>query len=55
MKIPQEIRDSVSIAADDEGVIGVIGYCVDERVKVSSDTQNIYCLLRLPSEDLMNE
>lgn len=55
MKIPQEMRACVRVVSDDEGIIGVIGYCVDERVKLSSDTQNIYCLLRLPSEDLFNE
>lgn len=55
LKISQEIRDSVGVVTDDEGVIGVIGYCVDDRVKVCPDTQNIYCLLRHPSEDLINE
>lgn len=51
LKIPQEMRGSVGIVTDDSGIIGVIGYCVDERVKIDSDTQNIYCLSRLPSED----
>lgn len=51
LKIPQELRSSVGIAVDDLGVIGVIGYCAGERVKIDSNTQNIYCLLRLPSED----
>ncbi|MDE6470605.1 MAG: tRNA lysidine(34) synthetase TilS [Eubacterium sp.] len=41
LKIPQEIRSSIGVIADDKGVIGVIGYCIDDRVKVSSDTQNI--------------
>lgn len=51
MKIPPEIRNSVPVAADDAGVIGVIGFCTDERVRVDSGTENIFCLLRLPSED----
>ncbi|MCH5320847.1 MAG: tRNA lysidine(34) synthetase TilS [Eubacterium sp.] len=51
LKIPQEMRSSVGVAVDDLGVIGVIGYCASERVKIDSKTQNIYCLLRLPSED----
>lgn len=51
LKIPQEMRGSVPIVTDDSGIIGVVGYCVDERVKIDSDTQNIYCLFRLPSED----
>lgn len=51
MKIPPELRESVSVVADEKGVIGVIGYCVDERVKTRKDTKNIYCLSKLPSED----
>ena len=50
LKIPQEKRNSVGIVTDDEGVIGVIGYCVDERVKVDPGTKNILSV-RLPSED----
>ncbi|MDE6766706.1 MAG: tRNA lysidine(34) synthetase TilS, partial [Eubacterium sp.] len=41
LKIPQEMRSSIGVIADDKGVIGVIGYCVDDRVMVNSDTQNI--------------
>lgn len=51
LKIPPEVRESVPIVADDMGVIGVVGYCVDQRVLVDSKTKNIYCLLKLPSED----
>lgn len=51
MKIPPELRESVSVVADEQGVIGVIGYCVDERVKTCRDTKNIFCLSKLPSED----
>ncbi|MCC8073339.1 MAG: tRNA lysidine(34) synthetase TilS, partial [Clostridiales bacterium] len=49
-KIPQETRNSIGIVADDEGVIGVVGYCVDERVKVDSSTKRIFTI-RIPSED----
>lgn len=51
MRIPPELRESVSVVADEQGVIGVIGYCVDERVKTCRDTKNIFCLSKLPSED----
>jgi tRNA(Ile)-lysidine synthase len=51
LKIPPELRNSVAVVADDVGVIGVVGYCVDERVKVDCNTKNTFCLLRLPSED----
>lgn len=50
LKIPEESRCGVGVVADDNGVIGIIGYCVDERVAVTSDTQNILSL-RLLSED----
>ncbi len=50
LKIPQELRSSVAVVADECSVIGVVGYCVDERVKVDANTKNILSL-RLPSED----
>lgn len=50
LKIPEESRCGVGVVADDYGVIGIIGYCVDERVAVTSDTQNILSL-KLLSED----
>jgi len=50
LKIPQELRSSVAVVADECSVIGVVGYCVDERVKVDVNTKNILSL-RLPSED----
>lgn len=50
LKIPQETRDNIPIVADDKGVIGIVGYCVDERVKIDVNTKKILSL-RLPSED----
>ncbi len=50
LKILPEHRDSLAVAADDLGVIGIIGYCVDERVAVSEETENILSI-RLLSED----
>lgn len=54
LKIPQELRSSIGVIADDAGVIGVIGYCVDERVAVKSDTQNILSV-RTSFGGLINE
>ncbi|MGN1329107.1 MAG: tRNA lysidine(34) synthetase TilS [Eubacterium sp.] len=50
LSIPVEKRNSFGIVCDDLGVIGVIGICADERVKVDSSTKNILSI-KLPSED----
>lgn len=41
LKIPIEDRNSVLVICDDNGVIGVYGYCVDERVRLDNDTENV--------------
>ena len=38
LRIPSEKRAGVPVLCDDDGVIGVCGYCVDERVRVKDDT-----------------
>lgn len=50
LRIPPEKRESIGVIADDAGVIGVIGYCVDERVKVDFGTKNILSV-KTSSED----
>ncbi len=45
-----ESRASVPIVCDDSGIIGMYGYCVDERVKTDSSTKNIL-LLKILLED----
>ncbi len=50
LKIPIEQRCAIGVVADDKGVIGVIGYCVDERAAVTQQTQNIL-IIKLLSED----
>ncbi|MDO4363882.1 MAG: tRNA lysidine(34) synthetase TilS [Clostridia bacterium] len=45
-----ENRASVPVICDENGVIGVYGYCVDERVKPDSSTKNIL-LLKILLED----
>lgn len=51
---PVEKRDEKIVVCDDFGIIGVIGLCADERVKVDCNTAKILTI-KLPSEDLFNE
>ena len=51
---PIEKRDKKIVVCDDFGIVGVIGLCADERVKVDSNTAKILTI-KLPSEDLFNE
>lgn len=50
LSVPLEKRDSLGVVCDDLGVIGVIGICADERVKVDFSTKKILSI-KLPSED----
>lgn len=47
---PIEKRDNNIVVCDDNGIIGVIGLCADERVKVDCDTNKVFAV-KLPSED----
>lgn len=49
-----EKRDKKIVVCDDLGIVGVIGLCADERVKVDCNTAKILTI-KLPSEDLFNE
>lgn len=51
---PIENRDKKIVVCDDLGIVGVIGLCADERVKVDCNTAKILTI-KLPSEDLFNE
>lgn len=51
---PIEKRDKKIVVCDDFGIVGVIGLCADERVKVDCNTAKIFTI-KLPSEDLFNE
>ncbi len=51
---PIEKRDEKIVVCDDFGIVGVIGLCADERVKVDCNTAKILTI-KLPSEDLFNE
>lgn len=49
-KIPVEERDKLPLICDDNGIIGVYGYCIDERVKIDNTTNNVI-LLQIRMED----
>ena len=51
---PVEKRNKKIVVCDDFGIVGVIGLCADERVKVDCNTAKILTI-KLPSEDLFNE
>ena len=51
---PIEKRDKKIVVCDDIGIVGVIGLCADERVKVDCNTAKILTI-KLPSEDLFYE
>lgn len=48
--IPAESRGDIPVIEDDNGVIGVYGYCVDDRVKADSNTKN-YLVVNVSTED----
>ena len=54
LKIPETERSSVTVACDDSGVIGVVGFCVDERVKLDENTKTVLSV-KIPMEDLLDE
>jgi tRNA(Ile)-lysidine synthase len=43
-KIPLNERDKILLLEDGYGIAGILGYRVDERVKLTEKTQNILCL-----------
>ena len=50
LRIPAENRNNIPVISDDNGVIGVYGYCVDERVKADKNTEN-YLVVNVTTED----
>ena len=50
LAVPVEKRGSVPVIADDLGVIGVVPYCVDQRVAVTKSTERVLSV-RLSLED----
>lgn len=50
LKIPVEDRDGIPVILDDKGVIGIYGYCCDERVKIDNTTNSVI-LINIRAED----
>ncbi len=48
--IPVEERENIPVIFDERGIIGIYGYCCDERVKIDSGTVNVL-LLKITTED----
>ena len=40
-KIPRHLRDHLPLLVDEEKILWVCGYRVDERVKISSETRRV--------------
>lgn len=49
-QIPVEERESVPVICDSKGLIGIYGYCCDERVKIDNVTTSVI-LLKIIKED----
>ncbi len=50
LEIPVEARSQIPVLTDDNGIIGIYGYCVDERVKTDESTKNIL-IINVSAED----
>ena len=50
LQIPAESRGNIPVIEDGSGVIGIYGYCVDERVKPDGNTKN-YLIVKVSTED----
>lgn len=44
LKIPVEDRDDIPVICDEKGIIGIYGYCCDERVKIDNTTNSVMLL-----------
>lgn len=50
--IPVEKRNSIPVICDDSGIIGIYGYCVDEKAVVDIRTKNVLIIdIRKDTED----
>lgn len=49
-QIPVEDRENVPVICDDNGLIGIYGYCCDERVKIDNVTNSVI-LLKITIDD----
>jgi tRNA(Ile)-lysidine synthase len=49
LKIPRESRRNIPILCDREKICWIVGYRLDERVKVTSRTQRVLCVEMISS------
>lgn len=49
-RIPVEKRNQVAVVCDDLGVIGIIGFCVAERVKIDTNTKEVITIKISPED-----
>ncbi len=52
--VPVPEREYLPVICDSRGVIGVLGYALDERVKIDSNTSSVF-ILKIDTEDCINE
>ncbi len=50
-KIPANLRDKVPIIVDDYGIVWVAGLCIDQRVSVSPDTEDVISIELMEQEE----
>lgn len=50
LPVPIEKRNDNIVVCDEKGVIGVIGYCVSQRVKIDNGTEKVF-IIKFLSED----
>lgn len=54
LKIPPSVRNKTAVIYDEDGVIGLYGYTLSERVKIDKSTKKVY-LLKISLEDNPDE
>ncbi len=58
LKIPAEKRNTIPVIFDSRGVLGVLGYCIDERAVVSDASENVLLIkvaFDTKPEEIFNE
>lgn len=53
-KVPRDKRNTIPIVIDKQGILWIVGYSIDERAKVRSDTKNIILVHLYAGDTLSN-
>jgi tRNA(Ile)-lysidine synthase len=48
-KVPRTMRDSVPILTDENSILWVIGYRIDDRFKITEDTKSQITVTAIPN------